>query len=114
MFWDTDRVTLDTTVLGEKSKSSWPRPRVFLPSLSMQRRGTMLPIIRVRSLAFISIALFTLLIVLPTAHSQQPAQPVPPPQAAPAPSSKDNYAIRSDVDLIVLRVSVMDGRGKFV
>jgi Ca-activated chloride channel homolog len=63
---------------------------------------------------------------LPVGRAQQPSQPAPPPadtrSAPPAPPApppppaqgSDDYAIKSQVNLIVLRVSVLDERGKFV
>jgi Ca-activated chloride channel family protein len=53
----------------------------------------------------------------PASRSQQPAQPAPPSQPQESQSAKQgsgDYAIRSDVNLVVLHVSVLNERKEFV
>lgn len=63
------------------------------------------------------------LALLSGARAQQPTQPAVPPtrplppsenQTKPQNSDQGGYAIRRDVNLVVLRVAVLDDRGKFV
>jgi len=64
-----------------------------------------------------SFSVFSSLVVLalgglPAGRAQQPAQPAPVPERSP--SQDGAYAIQRDVNLVVLRVAVVNDRGQFV
>ena len=56
-------------------------------------------------------------ILLPCCWAQRPAEPVAPPPEEPAPDANpipSGYTIQRDVNLVLLRVSVVDSKGQFV
>jgi Ca-activated chloride channel family protein len=68
------------------------------------------------SLRHFSLSTLLLLAVLPC-FAQRPADPAPPPPEAPPPDANpvpSGYTITRDVNLVTLRVSVVDGQGQFV
>src|SRR5579862_9328917 len=117
MFWDTNQVISCKTVPGEKSRSAWSRPGACRLSTSTPRQGTTPPTSS-PSRFFILLGLLLLtLAAAPAGRSQQPAQPAPPSQPQESQSAKQgsgDYAIRSDVNLVVLHVSVLNERKEFV
>lgn len=55
-----------------------------------------------------------LLTLLPCCWAQRPAEPAPPPPEANPEPVPSGYTIQRDVNLVMLRVSVVDAKGEFV
>src|SRR6516164_1782009 len=117
MFWDTDRATANTTGNGARLRSSCARQRVFhlfrfprKPATS--RRGINNPL-RV----FVGILSFAVVLAagcLAYAQQAPPAIPTPGPPPPAGAQAQAGHRIKSDVDLVVLHVTVADDHGQFV
>ena len=75
------------------------------------------PMLTRKSLRQVSHLTLLLLTLLPCCWAQRPAEPAPPPAEAPVPDQNpviSGYTIQRDVNLVLLRVSVVDANGQFV
>src|SRR4029077_5792337 len=120
---DTNRATQDTMAHGERSRSSCARPKAFLPSMFMPKPDT-----TPRTSNFGRLAVFLIPSILAAmgvllaggASAQQQQAPIspstapPPPSAPPRDISQDTYKIKTQVNLVVLHVSVLNDRSVFV
>src|SRR5579864_1626983 len=119
---DTNQVTPAITAPGEKSRSSWLRPRACRPSMFTPRRDTTPPTSRFSRLGSFVTVLLLAAAAVSVGHAQQPSQPAPPPAPGtqqqnqpPAQGQQGgNYSIQRDVNLVVLHASVVNERGQFV
>src|SRR5580700_9599681 len=127
MFWDTDRAITRTTASGAKSESGSARPRVCHLSPSTPKPATWLRAIRAHkelrgSTAGLLVLAVCSFLTATALFSQTPSQAPPPipgstPNVPPPPGQSNapgNNRIRSEVDLVVLRATVVGKDGNFV
>src|SRR5215470_9942213 len=133
MLSDIIRATTNTMENGEKSRSSFTRPKGFLRSLFSPAPATTRRDTNRRLRRFLGFSVAALAAVAFSAfaqtQSQQPAQQQPqqPPSQSPIPSPappppqqsgqqppNQKRAITVSVDLVVLHATVVDDRGTFV
>ena len=119
MSWDTNQATRHTTVHGEKSRSSCARPEGSLPSTFTREQATT-PQRSNRLTVFLLTLLLTGAGVFFTARAYaQQAAPVSPshapaPPSAPQQNDSESYKIKTQVNLVVLHVTVFNDRSMFV
>src|SRR5579864_9774097 len=120
---DTNQATHGTTARGERLRSNCGHPRDFPPSTSMQRPATT-PRTSNRGRLTVFLIVFFLaamgVFFAAGASAQQQAAPISPSQQPPAPTAppqdipQGSYKIKSQVNLVVLHVSVLNDRSVFV
>ena len=86
----------------------------FMLAVPLNFRKTYLPRSASRAYAVLFAIVFAAIFsAAPLIWSQQPSQPPPPPPEPPA-HAPAGYSIQSDVNLVMLHVSVEDAKGQFV
>src|ERR1700691_3902331 len=128
MSWDTDRAITRTTASGAKSESGSARPRACHLSPSTPKPATSLRAIKERPGFSAGLFVWAVCVFLSAATLFSQPQPQPPSQAPPPiPGATPNLPpppgqtttplnnrIRSEVDLVVLRATVVGKDGSFV
>ncbi|MGA3294239.1 MAG: VWA domain-containing protein [Candidatus Acidiferrales bacterium] len=105
----------NTTAGGAKSRSSFARPRVCRLSRCLPRAATSLRGISGAGHSFFAVFLLAALFAAPSLYAQNPIPPITTPALPPPPGQNlEGHRLKTDVDLVVLHVTVTDSKGAFV